>query len=377
MKQSPASDRSPGAALPPRRLLVLANKERGLAPGQRFRFEQWAPRLKRDHDITLDLAPFESPRLTEILYKPGHRLAKAALVSYDFARRSKALLTARDYDAVLLFREAALIGPAIFERLIAWSGKPIIFDFDDSIWSPAQAMHNGIFSRLHFYGKTSTLCRIAAACTPGNAFLADYARRRNPNTHVIPTSIELDDYPLVPEPANERPFVVCWTGSTSTLAHFEFARPALEELARRIPLAVKVICNKPPERPIAGAEMRFVPWSQEGEARAVGDSHAGIMPLPDDEVARGKCGLKALQCMATGRPVVISPVGVNTDIIRSGENGFLASSTDEFVDALLKLANSRELRAAMGAAARRTVEEGYSAEVVAAKFARVVRSVTG
>lgn len=359
-----------------RRVLVLANKPKGLAPGQRFRFEQWAPRLKRDHGIELDLMPFESPRLTEILYKPRHYLAKAGLVSRDFLRRSRAVAAAKNYDAVLVFREAALIGPAIYERLIARSGKPIIFDFDDSIWSPAQQKNNGWFSRLHFFGKTSALCRIAAACTPGNEFLADYARRRNSNTFVVPTSIELNDYPIVPEPAEDRPFVVCWTGSTSTLAHFEFAREPLEKLAAQIPLVVKVICNKPPERPIAGAEMRFVPWSEEREAQEVGDCHAGIMPLPDDEVTRGKCGLKALQYMATGRPVVISPVGVNNAIVEHGRNGFLPESVDDYVSCLLELANSVDLRLRMGAAARKTVEERYSAEVVAGRFADVVRFVT-
>lgn len=363
------------ADLPPRRLLVLASKSAGLAPGQRFRFEQWAPRLERDHGIMLDLAPFESDELSRILYEPGHRAEKALLVTRDFFRRMKTVFAARNYDAVLVFREAALIGPAIYERLIAWLGKPVIFDFDDSIWSPSQA--RDWFSRLHFYGKTSAICRLAAACTPGNAFLADYARRRNPNTFVIPTSIETEEYRVVPEPRDDRPFVVCWTGSTSTLAHFEYAREALERLAARIPLAVKVICNKPPDREIAGAEMRFVPWTQQREAEEVGDSHAGIMPLPDDEVTRGKCGLKALQCMATGRPVVISPVGVNTEIVQHGSNGFLAASTDQYVEALLELAQSRELRARMGVEARRTVEERYSAEVVAAEFARVVRFVTG
>lgn len=358
-----------------RRVLVLANKAHGLAPGQRFRFEQWAPRLKRDHGIELELMPFESHSLTDILYKPGHYAAKAAWVSFDFLRRAKAVLAARQFDAVLVFREAALIGPALYEQLIAWSGKPIIFDFDDSIWSQAQQKNNGWFSSLHFFGKTSTLCRIAAACTPGNEFLADYARKRNPNTFVVPTSIELDDYPVQPEPVDDRPFVVCWTGSTSTLAHFEFAREPLEWLASQIPLVVKVICNKPPERPIAGAEMRFVQWSQEREAEEVGDSHAGIMPLPDDEVTRGKCGLKALQCMATGRPVVISPVGVNKEIVEHGRNGFLAKTVDDYVASLLALANSKDLRQKMGSAARRTVEERYSAEVVAARFADVVRFV--
>lgn len=362
--------------LPPRRLLVLANKPAGLAPGQRFRFEQWAPRLARDHDITLDLLPFESPGLTKILYQPGHLAEKGARATADLLRRFGAIAKARHYDGVLLFREAALLGPAIHERLIAWTGTPIIFDYDDSIWSAQQEANNGIFSKLHFFGKTSTLCRIAAAVTPGNAFLADYAAKRNPNVFVTPTSIELDDYPIVAEPADDGRFVVGWTGSTSTLVHFEHARDALERLARAIPLAVKIICNVPPRRPIEGAEMRFVPWSQDREAAEVGDCHVGIMPLPDNEATRGKCGLKALQYMATGRPAVVSPVGMNLDLVKDGINGRLAASDDDFFNALLALARAPDERRAMGIAARKTVELHYSAEAVAARFAAVVRSVT-
>ena len=359
-----------------RRVLVLASKPRGLSPSQRFRLEQWAPHLARDHGITLDFAPFESRRLAHILYQPGRHVSKALLVARDFIRRSKVLLDVRNYDAVVIHREAALIGPAIYERLLAWSGKPIIFDFDDSIWSPAQEMRHGIFSRLHFFGKTRTICRIASAVSAGNAFLADYARRVNGKVFVVPTTIDLANYPVIPEPSPDRPFVVCWTGSTSTLAHFEYARTPLERLASQIPIVVKVICNVPPELPIAGAEMRFVRWSEEREAHEIGDCHVGIMPLPDDEVAHGKCGLKALQCMATGRPVVISPVGVNKEIVEHERNGFLAGTDDDFVAALLRLANSSDLRRQMGASARETVEARYSAELGAAKFAEVVRAVT-
>ena len=359
-----------------KRLLVLASKPIGRSPSQRFRLEQWAPRLERDHDIRLDFAPFESDALADILYEPGHVVRKSALVTRDFLRRAALLGRMRDYDAVVVHREAALLGPAIYERLIAWSGKPIIFDFDDAIWLPLQGRSNGMFSRLHFHGKTRSICRIATAVSAGNSYLADYARRFNQRVAVIPTSIELDDYPVVSEPA-DRPFVVCWTGSISTLAHFEHARVALERLAERVDLVVKVICNRPPEQPIAGARTDFVPWSAATEARAVGESHVGIMPLPDDEFTRGKCGLKALQCMATGRPVVISPVGMNVELIRHGRNGFLAATPREFVEALSDLADSPDLRRRLGQAARQTVEQHYSAQIVAAQFAGLVRSVTG
>ena len=360
-----------------RRLLFLASKPAGTAPSQRYRLEQWTPHLAAKHGIQVDLAPFESEALADVLYRPGHFASKALLTMRDFIRRAGIVSLAQHYDAIVVHREAALIGPAVYELLLARTGKPIIYDFDDAIWSPAQAQTNGPFAHLHFYGKTSAICRMASAVTTGNEFLASYARTRNKRVFVIPSSIELAQYPFIPEAAEPGRFVVCWTGSTSTLAHFERARAALERLAEKVSLVVKLICSKPPERPIAGAETRFIPWSADREAEEVGGCNVGIMPLPDDEISRGKCAMKALQFMATSRPVVISPVGVNTDIVRPGQNGLLASSVDEWVEALSQLAASPELRARLGANARSTVETGYSAELSASRFAKVVDLVVG
>ena len=108
------------------RLLVLGNKSPGLAPGQRYRFEQWAPRLDREHGITLELVPFESPALSALLYEPGHHAAKAGWILRDFARRFSAIRAAAKYDAVLVYREAALVGPPIFERMLSALGCKII-----------------------------------------------------------------------------------------------------------------------------------------------------------------------------------------------------------------------------------------------------------
>lgn len=371
--QSPASATQPRHR--PLRLLILASKPEGLAPGQRFRLEQWAPRVANE-GITLDLEPFESPKLTDVLHQPGHYGEKAARVLYDFGRRAGAVIRARGYDAAIVFREAALIGPAIYERALVYAGVPMFFDFDDAIWQSQAATAsraNGVFGKLHFHGKTATNCRLARGIFAGNQYLASYARRYNDNVFVIPTSIELERYAVQPEVQDDSRFVIAWSGSTSTLLHFEHARVALERLAAKRPITVKVICNKPPTVPIAGAENVFIPWTQEGEAEAVGAAHVGMMPLPDDDFTRGKCGLKALQFMATGRPVVVSPVGMNNDLIRHGENGFLASTVDEWVDLFEKLASSRDLRLRIGSAGRKTVEEGYSAAVVSRLFAKAVR----
>lgn len=357
------------------RLLALVSKPPGVSPGQRYRIEQWAPYLLSQHGISVEYDVFESPALTRILYRPEHKAQKAALMLGAAWRRRRILARAREYDAVLIYREASLLGPAIYERLLKRRNIPLLYDFDDAIWLPSAESRNGIFASLRFPGKTADICRLAKAVIVGNAYLADYARRYADDVSIIPTTIDLARYPVQPALPANGPIVIAWTGSFSTLHHLELARVAIERFARDRQVIVRVICSEPPRRPFIGAKTEFVPWSADDEARDVGNAHFGIMPLPDNEFARGKCGCKALQFMATGRPTIVSPVGVNTEIVRSGVNGLIADSEDEWVAAFETLAASAELRARMGAAARRTVEERFSSVGAAAGFAAVVTRV--
>ena len=355
------------------RLLTLVPKPLGRSPGQRFRLEQWAPYLERDYGIKLDFAPFESQRLTEILYRPGHRVAKAAWMIHDAVRRRRVLSDARNYAGVVVHREASLLGPAVYERLLARASVPLFFDFDDAIWIPTVGA-NGVFSRLHFVGKTATICRLSNAVLVGNEYLASYARRHSDSVFVVPTSIDLSRYPVQPELAPDAPFTVVWSGSLPTLVHLEHARAPLESLARRRRVVLRVIGNNPPLRPFEGVETVFIPWREAGEAEELGAAHVGIMPMPDDPFSRGKCALKGLQYMAVGLPVILSPVGVNAEIIQHGKNGLLASSFEEWVSALERLAESPDLRRSLGAAGRLTIERSYAAESSAKRFAEAVES---
>jgi glycosyltransferase involved in cell wall biosynthesis len=359
------------------RVLALVARPPGQAPSQRFRLEQWAPHLEARHGIRLDYHPFQSPELSAVLHLPRRRVDKARLLARDFWRRREVLALAQRYDAAVVQREAATIGPAVYERLLAWEQVPLVYDFDDAIFLPPAPTLNGVFARLHFAGKTSSICRIAGAVTVGNAYLAAWARERSDHVHVVPTSIELAKFAVQPPLPPDAPFTIVWTGSVSTLLHLEHARGPLEALARRRPVRLRVICSDPPARPFAGVEVEFVRWRAATEGEDLGPAHVGIMPLPDDAFARGKCGCKALQYMAVGRPVVLSPVGVNVDIVRSRENGLLASTDEEWVEALDELAADPALRDRLGAEGRRTVELGYSAEASAEKFARAVHDAIG
>src|SRR5690606_34966080 len=142
-------------------------------PGQRFRIEQWEP-LLAEQGIDITYAPFETPELREILYRSGHTLQKARLVVSGLWNRRLQLRSLREYDLVYVFREAALLGPAWFERSAA-ATVPMIFDFDDAVFVPYRSPSNGCLSYLKFPAKTRAICRLATHVIAGNSYLADYA----------------------------------------------------------------------------------------------------------------------------------------------------------------------------------------------------------
>ena len=245
------------------RALALVSKEKGVSPGQRFRIEQWEHDLRCGHGIAIEYAPFESPALSRILYQDGKAIEKGMLLLKDMLERRAALTASRRYDVVVIYREAALIGPPIYEWLISRAGVPIVYDFDDAIWTTPKRSAvavNHRFRSLKFTGKTATICRLADVVTVGNEYLASWARQHCSSVHVVPTSIDLGAYPIQPAPPEDAPFTIVWSGTFSTLEHLEHARRPLEKLARRRPVRLNVICDRPLARPIAGVDMRFIRW---------------------------------------------------------------------------------------------------------------------
>jgi glycosyltransferase involved in cell wall biosynthesis len=358
------------------RALALVPRPVGIAPSQRFRLEQWAPHLREKHGIDVTFSPFEAEDTASVLYDRGRVLSKGGRLVRDLWKRRDALELARRHDVVIVHRNVATIGPALYERLIARNGTPIVFDFDDAIWLPVlfnRFSVNALFSWLRFPGKTAAIARMASAITVGNEWLADWARKHNRNVFVVPTTIDMAVYPAQPELEQDDPFVIGWTGTFSNFVHLEMVRPAIERLARERRVEVVVVCDRPFEPAFEGARTHFVKWRADEEAAQLRAFHVGIMPLLEEAVSYGKCGCKALQYMAAGRPVVASPVGVNADIIRHGENGMIAATQDDWYRAFVQLAESRELRRRLAAAGRETVGHGYSAEDGAAAFAKAVK----
>ncbi|MBO4613752.1 MAG: glycosyltransferase family 4 protein [Bacteroidales bacterium] len=350
----------------PKRLLLIVHHRPNRSPGQRFRIEQFLPCLeKAGYEVTISNIISEKDDKT--FYSHGHYFGKLMFVIKSYFHRLKDVRRAKNFDLIFIYREAYMLGTTIFERKLAKSGVPVIFDFDDSIWLNDTSEGNQNLAWMKRTEKTDEICKIATIVSVGNQYLADYARQFNDNIFILPTVINTSYH----KPTEKKPhngICIGWTGTQTTLKHYETAFPVLKRLKEKYGDKVyfKVITNTTnwhSEIP----DTQILQWSAENEIEELCEFDIGIMPLPNDKWSRGKCGFKGLQCMAMELPVVMSPVGVNKDIIDDGKNGFLASTDDEWVEKLSALIDSEELRREIGKNARKTVEERFSATAWADK----------
>jgi glycosyltransferase involved in cell wall biosynthesis len=340
-------------------------------PSQRFRLEQWIPYL-RDEGIAVDLVPFADERLMRVLHQPGHWAEKTTGLARAVLLRMAEVASARRYDVVFIHRALSIVGPGLLERVLPWFGKPIVFDFDDAIWLLDTTEANRHFGWLKFPGKTSAICRLSTHIVVGNGFLAEYAGRFNRRVTVIPTSVDTERFRPVPKTMSGGPIVIGWTGSSTSQSHLEMFAPDFREIFARPDVELRVHSNRRPE--LGAIPHVWIPWRPESEPADIAPFDIGIMPIPDDRWARGKCALKALLYMAMGIPAVLSEVGTNREVIDHGVNGFLANTKEEWCACLERLIEDRAMRAQLGGAGRRTVEERYSMTHCATQFADVVRA---
>ena len=345
-------------------VLVVVPSLRGTSPAQRFRIEQWAPLLEQQRGFRFTYAPFEDEALRDVLYQQGQYTRKTVLMLRSMARRFALPAQAAQHDVVFLHREAAALGPAAIERLLARTAVPLVYDFDDPLWIPYRSPTNAMFSRLKWPGKTSTICRLARTVIVGNRLLASYASQHSQNVKVVPSTIAMQDYPARPAQQRDQPFTVGWTGSHSTLPFLETVLPALRRLGERLRFRLVVVSHTHDYRvPDATFEVVSRRWNAATEAADLHDIDVGLAPFPDTGWTPWRCHGKVLQYMALGVPVVASPIGIVPDYVGDGVNGYLASTQDDWVDRLQRLAADPDQRARMGAAGRARVAEQYAADV--------------
>jgi glycosyltransferase involved in cell wall biosynthesis len=306
--------------------------------------------------------------LQPYLEQAGHELDLRAIPS-GFWARMKLWRQLGQADVVVVLRRLLSCWHIFHLRRHA---KRLIFDFDDAVYqrdSYAGKSAQSVVRRRRFI----RMLHAADLVFAGNEFLQKEACRFVPaeQVQVVPTCVETADYPLAEHRLQGEGVMLAWIGSRSTLQGLTQTARLWDAIARKVPgIVLKVICD---EFPIF-EEMKVLPapWTLKTEKMELATADIGISWVPDDAWSRGKCGLKVLQYMAAGLPVVANPVGVQEQFIRHGETGFLASTAEQWLEAIHKLAHDPDLRQRMGRAGRRWVELDYSVASLAPRWLRAL-----
>lgn len=337
------------------RILFLTKYARDAA-STRHRFLQYIPYLQDKYNVKCEVSSF---------FKEGYLKKRFGLgenIYFDFIkaliRRLKAVLSAKNYDLVLLHCEAAPYLPLIMEKLLKKSGVSLVYDFDDAIFHNYDQHPNPLI-RLLFRNKIMKLLSMVNLVIAGNVYLAEYAKKVNQNVFIVPSVIDIKRYPLKShELKNDKEFTIGWIGSPTTAAYLNPVFKVLDRFCSEY--GAKVVLIGSGKISGIGNNFSVLEWSEETEIELLLSLDVGIMPLPDTLWASGKCGFKLIQYMACGLPVIASPVGVNKEIVEDNINGFLAETDQEWHDSLAILYKNIKLRKSMGQAGRTKVVSSYS-----------------
>jgi len=316
--------------------------------GHRFRVEQYFPFL-RAHQI--------EPR-----WQPLSGSLKERLTIYK---------ELPSYDVICIQRR--LLSPFEFYWVRRRSSK-ILFDLDDAIMYRSSS-----FPRPHSFSrrfKFRWMVKGSDAVSVGNQFLRDEVLKvdRGKAVVLIPTSIDTGLYPKKKKISDGPEFILGWIGTKGNLRYLRRLEPVFEKISRRFShLRLKIVSDDF----FDSAHLPTIkkPWRLEDENEDLVSFDIGLMPLDDDLWSRGKCGLKIIQYLSVGVPVVCTPVGINSDIVKNEENGFWARNDLEWVDRLSTLIQNPDLRRQMGLRGMETVEREYSLAVVSEKFLQVLQNL--
>jgi glycosyltransferase involved in cell wall biosynthesis len=279
------------------------------------------------------------------------------------------LRKAKNADLVILQRK--LLPSWEISLLRNWA-KRLVFDIDDAVYQRDSNSRKGptSWARLARFRATA---QDSDAVFVGNDFLRLVTSKWIPPERVVlmPTCIDLAKYQPARHFRQNLDARLVWIGQATTLETLGKAGGLLGAIAHRLPnLEFRQICNR--SSYFAALNVVFRPWSSETETAELVEGDIGIAYMPDDTWSMGKCGLKVLQYMAAGLPVVANPVGVHREMIVHGETGFLAETPGEWAEAVFQLANNPDLRARFGAAGRRLVESRYSTTAWGSHFAAIL-----
>jgi len=318
----------------------------------RYRIWQYVPLFERaGHEV--EVQPLLDDGYVRELYETGRRGNWWLATGYG-KRLVRAFEWGR-FDAMICEQEMLPFLPAFVELWLQRGKARFFVDYDDAAYAT--------YARWPWLrGKIARVMAAAETVVVGNNHLREYARQFARRVRVIPTVVDLAGYPNHKEAGEAESVRVGWIGTPITASLLKGLIPVMERLQSAHPKVKFRFIGAGNTFPRNGLRMEVPAWSRETESELLRGCDIGIMPLPDTEFVRGKCGLKLIQYMACGLAVVASPVGVNREIVEEGKNGHLASSEEEWFARLDGLIRDPGLRRSLGKAGREKVAGGYTLE---------------
>lgn len=341
------------------KIVALVPYRTGFCSGQKFRIELWANHL-RARGIDVEFFPFANTSLTDIIYNPGQTIQKGGQFLRCYVDQLRRVASASRPDLVFIYREAALIGPALIETLTQRWKAPIIYDLDEPLFLPYKSPRNGHFSKLKFFSKVYSLFKMSDRVLAVNKVIADRVSQYNSHVSIVPMAVDIDRY----RPGNiegnsvgDAPPRIGWVGTLTNQHNLELVGEPMRRLTQSRGVILRVVADEKIALP--GVDVEFINWTFDAEVARLQECQIGIVPVKPSDWGPWKFFFKTIQFMSLGLPVVATPIGSNPEIIEDGVNGFLADSDDEWEDRLRTLIDNPELRRKMGDAARRTAEDRF------------------
>jgi glycosyltransferase involved in cell wall biosynthesis len=324
----------------------------------RYRVHQYVPYLE-PLGVACDVQPFMDDAMYRLSFSPGHTLRKAWATARACWRRLSKLRHAGAYDIVYLQRELFPFGPPFFERLLKQRGAVLFFDYDDALFIKKPSRYNPLATVLRSAGKTFTLFGLVDCVVAGNNWLRDRAREHGACAVTLDVAEDTQRIRMHAPHTNERPVTIGWLGSKSTVKYLREIEPVLQEVARRYP-GVRFEVVGGGEFSQAGVPWVVTEWSLESELEALARFDIGLMPLPNEDWAKGKSGGKARTYMTAGVVPICAGIGYNLELIRDGETGFLCTTHEQWLDRICSAIEDAALRQRVATNARHDVEQRFS-----------------
>ena len=347
-------------------------------PSSRYRFYNYQECFQKN-GIEMEIQPF----FPSSYFSTKNKLQKILIVIGSYFSRFLLLLNLlifkNRYRWVLVEYELFPYFPAVFEYLLHKRGIRYIVDYDDAIFHKYDKSSNEIINIL-FKNKIGKVIKYADTTIVCNAYLEEYAKRYTDDIFRLPTVVLLERYEAVMQSyeKSDELFVIGWIGSRTTSSYILDILPVIEKFVDRYSDVrfdlVGFDSSLLSDEEIARYHLNIIEWSEAKEIELIMAFDIGIMPLYDDPWSRGKCGFKLIQYMSCKKAVVASPVGINCDIVRQGENGLWAKDADEWFFAFEKLYLDKKLRESMGENSWHRVSLEYNHEKNCQKYTNLLKT---